>query len=300
MPFRFTAPPPPRRFARPPDDDLQARLHRVADRLEPAMRQAFLDAVAAADDASVPRVIAEAIDQGDATSALDATQWALLSAGLQAALPPILAEAVQRAAQVTAGALPASADIGIAFGRVNPQAVAWAEQHVAALVSQISTEQAASIRQIITQALSEGMDPRQAARLIRAVVGLTPRDAAALARYRAGLVASGTRPARVEDLVQAYRGRMIRARATLIARTELLQASNTGAQLLWQEAVAAGQLDPSEWRREWMTGGSRICPLCAALNGKKAPIGGAFPGGVSGPPRHPACRCTHGLVRRAA
>lgn len=39
---------------------------------------------------------------------------------------------------------------------------------------------------------------------------------------------------------------------------------------------------------------SRVCPVCAPLEGMTRPLGEPFPGGFEHPPAHPSCRC---LVR---
>jgi hypothetical protein len=84
------------------------------------------------------------------------------------------------------------------------------------------------------------------------------------------------------------------ARAEVIARTEIMTASNEGQRQGWEQAADKGLLDPDS-RRVWIaTEGA--CPLCDALDGKEADLDGEYPDdGGEGPPLHPNCRCTEGI-----
>ena len=85
-------------------------------------------------------------------------------------------------------------------------------------------------------------------------------------------------------------------RAELIARTETMMAANEGQRQAWQQAITKGLLSDRA-RRVWIsTEDQRICPQCEALDGQKADMDGEYPGGVSGPPVHPNCRCTEGIA----
>lgn len=77
------------------------------------------------------------------------------------------------------------------------------------------------------------------------------------------------------------------ARATLIARTETLRASNEGA---LQGYKASGVVNA----KEWLTAeDDKVTPDCMANQGAGAiPLDAAFPSGEHAPPDHPNCRCT--------
>jgi SPP1 gp7 family putative phage head morphogenesis protein len=76
-----------------------------------------------------------------------------------------------------------------------------------------------------------------------------------------------------------------RWRAELIARTETTRAINQAARLVAQDQAAVKRLVFYTRLDE------RVCPLCSPLHGKKANKDGVFPGGFTGPPIHPRCRC---------
>lgn len=195
----------------------------------------------------------------------------------------------------------------------NPEAVAWAEKHAAELVAEVSEESRRAIRRIVARAFTDKMPPRQSAKLIRNVVGLTEVQADAVINLQqkvltspGSLIYAGKTPirvpkagmpeARLDGIIQKYADRLTRHRAMTIARTETMMASNQGQALLWSQAQARGEL-PRTLKHEWIASFSeRTCPICSALNGEVVEVGKPFSAGVTNPPAHPSCRCTTGLV----
>ena len=89
------------------------------------------------------------------------------------------------------------------------------------------------------------------------------------------------------------------ARAEVIARTETMRASNLGQQEAWNQAIDEGLLTGQE-KKEWIaTPDDRECDDCDDVDGQRVPIDGEFDtseGSLDGPPLHPNCRCTVGIV----
>jgi hypothetical protein len=83
-----------------------------------------------------------------------------------------------------------------------------------------------------------------------------------------------------------------------IAQTETIAASSAGRDLAWQRGVASGLINTAQMEQVWIvTNSPTTCPECRPLNGARAPIGGTFAGGITGPPLHPRCRCAKALIR---
>ena len=140
------------------------------------------------------------------------------------------------------------------------RAAAWAEDRAAELVKGITEETRDRIRFVI-------------ARLLDQDVPLTSREA--------------------RDLIAEAVGDA--KRAQLIARTETMLAVHGGRRDVWEQAQEDGTLAKSA-RRVWVTAEDDLaCPICVPLDGKRAKVGGEYPGGVQGPPAHPNCRCTEAL-----
>jgi len=145
------------------------------------------------------------------------------------------------------------------FDETNPDILEWAEAHAGELIKGITK----TTRERINNAVVEALD------------GGSIRDA-------------------ISDIVAQIGDN---DRAELIARTETMRAANEGQRQSWQQAVDEDLLPPNV-RREWIaTADTNVCPLCEELNGKRTTLDGEYPDpGGDGPPLHPNCRCTEGIV----
>lgn len=186
----------------------------------------------------------------------------------------------------------------VRFDLSAPEAAGWAATRAAALVSSIGDDVRQVIRSHVTNATLDGTGPAPLALRLARYVGLTPRDAKAVAALEAASVKAGMSTVHAARSANAYAGRLKEVRATNIARTELLTASNFGQSTAWRNAVKAGQLPP-EVRRRWLTASTEsACELCAPMHGLTAPVNGAFKAdgrAIYHPPLHPQCRCTLAL-----
>lgn len=85
------------------------------------------------------------------------------------------------------------------------------------------------------------------------------------------------------------------ARAETIARTEVMTAASEGQRQGWQQAIDKGLL-PEDSTAAWISTPG-CCDLCEGLDGETRTLDGSYPDpGGDGPPLHPNCRCTEGIV----
>lgn len=85
------------------------------------------------------------------------------------------------------------------------------------------------------------------------------------------------------------------ARADMIARTETMTAANEGNREAWDQALEAGLL-PEDAKKVWIAT-SDACPECDELDGEEVGLNEDYSSdGGDGPPLHPNCRCTEGIV----
>jgi 2'-5' RNA ligase len=167
---------------------------------------------------------------------------------------------------------------GMRFDAVNPLAVKYALEHAAELVTQITDETRKAIQILIARALSEGIPPKPLGKLLREVIGLTERQGSALVDLRERLIDEGEDPGDIDDEVSAKAGEWMNHRADVIAHSSSMRAANKGTELLWDQAVAEGQLTGNE-QREWVaTIGERTCPLCAEMDGALTGLGEPWTG----------------------
>lgn len=185
------------------------------------------------------------------------------------------------------------------FDGISTANVTWAQQHAGELVTAITAEQLEVLRTFVINTLESGKSVKSLKRELQNVIGLTEPQARKFARV---LETEGKTKA------FAYARKAKIQRADVIARTEVMKASNQGQQMAWQQAKAAGVIDDT-LVKEWITTyDDRTCPICRPMDGQQQPIDGSFvlPDGstVLTPPAHPRCRCAHGLnaksVRKAA
>jgi SPP1 gp7 family putative phage head morphogenesis protein len=278
----------------------------AADRLAPALRRALTRAFALLTGRVPLEDLARAVDTGRLTPRLDAALRAL-PALLRAEVGPVVEAAVRAGVRASAAAIRDAARATrtratvppSAFTQVNERAVARAaSKATASLVRRASAGTRQAVRVAVRDAVAgvEGKASAQAAaRTIRGVIGLDPRRAGAVATLRRRLVKQGEDPARVAAKTEAYAGRLLRQRASTIARTEILGASNEGRLAAWRAAQDKGLLREGQ-RRTWVvTEDDRLCPACEAMDGQTVDLGEPFEsedGPVDAPPLHPNCRCT--------
>ncbi len=194
----------------------------------------------------------------------------------------------------------------------SPAVLAAAKRLAARLIVQVSGETKAAVREIVQRAVSEGIDPRRAARLIREVVGLTRQQAGAVERLAQTMRAAGVKEELVQRRTARYAKKQLRRRSILIARTETLTAANRGQKLAWKQAREEGLLG-DDFRMVWITTpDDRLCPECAPMDGLTVDLDdtftqtqrGVLPSqrvpftgpSVETPPLHPGCRCTVGAA----
>ena len=289
----------------PSHEVLIRRLHAWLDRLVPTVRVRVEAALRALqDDVSVER-LTHIVETRDTFALHDLA--GLLPARLRPATQ-VLQRAVVAGGQLATASMPDTARMTLAFDATNPYAIEAARITAASLVTDVTTETRAAIRTVVTEAFSERITAAATARRLRTVIGLSTRQARAVARQWALDVAAGVTERTAEQAAQAFARKLLRARATLIARTEIIAASTNGQVAAWQAAQRKGLLGWNA-RKTWIvTRDDRLCPACRQMGGQTTLVGSEFHsvlgGTVPGPPLHPACRCAIGLklasVERAA
>lgn len=283
--------------------DLVSDLRKLTEKLEPKARKQILAAVEAAQKASSLALLAEALRSLDVVRVLDVVAIAKFDAGL-ASLSATLTQGFVAAGKQTAVDLSANLGTAVSFTIDDPEAVAWLRENGARLVRDISAETRAALRETIADAVERGQAVDQAARRIRAQIGLTRQQASRVRTFQQRLISQGVSEAQTTKRVANLSRVLVRKRAQLIARTEIVSAQNAGQEQLWRQAVKAGHLKASEVTRVWIvTDDDRLDEVvCEPMDGQKRKLGTPFRTGhgknIDRPPAHPGCRCAVGLTRR--
>ena len=272
----------------------------AAEKMEPDVAHAFIEAAAAAKSKIDVKALAAALQANDPAAAYEVLKdvEADFAAALEGAGIPASSKSFKETIQETfaAGAaaavttLPKTVTTNLRFDMMNPEAVTHLNLYTFSLIQQVTEDQRDAIRQIVTRAFKEGGHPFQQAREIREVIGLTARQEQAVANYRAALEGGNYQQAldralrdgrydrsllsaiqndklipqeRVDAMVTRYRERYVQYRSETIARTETARASNAGTLELHRQAVKQGLLNPSTAMKVSIASGDdRTCDQC--------------------------------------
>ena len=282
-------------------------LHRIADSLEPELQAAFLKALEALKRQLPLNALTDMLEVGLLTDLGELVANLKLPDSVVATLRQVMTSAAVQAGTFTGAAL------GMSFSLDNPAVLRWVDSQVGRHIVGITSETQLAVRDVIRSAFVEGMHPREQARLIRDVVGLTVRDEGAVARFKQGLLDSGTTLKRTNQLTNRMANRLRRNRAEAIARTETISAANQGQREAWNEAADQRLIDPAATRIVWIaTDDARTCPICNELDGTTVGFQDTFPVNQAAikvgrpksvfadhdgrtPPAHVMCRCALGL-----
>jgi hypothetical protein len=243
-------------------------IHRVADRLTPALRRAFIDAGEKLRGRVNSEAVARALERGRATAVeflLDASQFA---EDLRPAVDVVNA-AFAGGYGVAESHLADELSVHIAFDRTNEQTVRAVDRVGARMVTAITEETRQAIREVIKRAFRQGIPPRDVAKLLREMVGLTENQQMAVMNYRFHLLAQGLTGDRVARLTKVYAQKKLQERALTIARTETINASNEGQLELWRQARRDGLFDRDPVKVWIVTPDDRLCPVCRPLDGQQ-------------------------------
>ena len=193
-------------------------------------------------------------------------------------LRPVIGAALGVGAEAGREALSGTPAYGVDFARTNPAAVAWANQHAALLVTEISEGTRSAIRALVTTSQTEGRSVRWLAQELREVVGLHPRQVTAVENFRLRLEASGIDDAEIERRTARYAEAQRRLRAETIARTEILSSANEGQQRLWEAAADQGLLRREETKRVWITTDDDLLDVteCEPMDGQRVALDEPF------------------------
>jgi hypothetical protein len=272
-------------------------IQRIARRMQPEMRKAFLFAVNSAKKKMSISEIVAAFETRSASVVLSKIPLADFEAQFGEKSDKVLKQTLTLAGEYAAKVLAKETGLPVSFDLTNIRAVSWIRRNGAQLVTNVTEQTRAAIVQAIERAIIEGRPPEQAARDLRNLqIGLTKQQEKALAAFQKKLIEEEA--SNIEDRVAKYAKALERQRSLNIARTETLNASNGGQQTLWLEAKDAGYLNPDKTVREWLvTDDDRLdLNVCEPMDGQQRGLEEPFTTGdgrsVQHPTAHPQCRCS--------
>jgi SPP1 gp7 family putative phage head morphogenesis protein len=264
----------------------------IADRLKGQVRRNFLAAMTKLRNEASAAEIVRAIEGGD----LSVAQSVISQSKLAKHLEPVIG--TMNAAIVAAGKVTIeNIGVQIRFDIKNPFAIDAAIEHRARLVRNVTKATQQGIAKLVSRGIVDGIPPRDLAKMIKPMIGLTNNQASAALHLRKTLLKSGVTAKNTSTIVGKFIDKQLRYRAETIAITETVRASNMGQHAAWNDAIDRRLIRVGGEPREWLAADSeRTCPVCNALDGEIVEFSQPFSQGMLYPPAHPRCRCSVGLV----
>lgn len=196
-----------------------------------------------------------------------------------------------------------------AFTTINAETIAFLERYALALVTDLEADVRANVKAILIRGAQEGWPVRLQAKAIAEAIGLNARQELALWNVQRTVyqdaIAAGKNIIQAETAaakaMEKARARMVKYRATTIARTEVIRSQNAGQQAVWDQYQREGLL-PMNATKVWIvTPDDRLCiKICKPMDGVEVALDGEFDtpaGRVPYPPAHASCRCTQSVGR---
>lgn len=287
--------------------DLWTQLEAQANQYKPALRRAFLRAVALARVNIDEHELAEAIQHGNLAGAAELILGPEGSSPLWAELNHAVRLAVAKStatfsAQISVNDMPAAR---VVFGIQNPRALEALRTSQLELIREVDAKTRAGIKAYLYDSLEAGRNPRsvisQLVGHVQAdgtrkggIVGLTERQARAVSNYRKYLEGLDSRaleralrdkrfdttvaraiaehssldPDYIAKLVGRYEANYLAYRAETISRTESLKALQLGQKMAWDEVVSQGSVTAGALSKRWVTAkDERVRPAHADMEG---------------------------------
>jgi hypothetical protein len=171
----------------------------------------------------------------------------------------------------------------------------WMDNRGPALFDGLITQQSRSLNQMIRFFATEApLAQDTLASIISPAVGLTEKQSKALTGHFNALTEAGASEDSIRLSMSARASKFQRARADMIARTELASAYNGGIDVAIRQGIDDGVFE-GEVQKVWRTqDDERVCPICGPLDETSVDMGDSFSSlGFTGdvPPAHPMCRC---------
>ncbi len=159
------------------------------------------------------------------------------------------------------------------------------------------------VRREVTLMRRQGITPKTAAKNLAGNIGLNQQQATALKNYTQDLIGQDLSTSEISKKAEAYKRKLEKDRALMVARTESSFAVNQGEAEVWKQAVDQDLIDPKKTKKRW-DAGAGACDDCQDMDGVEVPLDEQFtlPNGetVDTPPAHPNCGCSFSVIPEVA
>ena len=159
----------------------------LARRLENNLAQAILRALRQQGARMNLDAIASALETGNVAKVLQLLDLPAVLAPLSGISPAVQAGVYAGGAAIAATIVPQISGVNFVFNQLNPRLIDWLQSYTFGLVRQINDATKEGVRQFLLEGMRAGENPKEVARQVQGIVGLTERQAQAVSNYRAEL-----------------------------------------------------------------------------------------------------------------
>lgn len=307
-----------------------AELERRAARLEPELRAAILTAFSKLADRVPLTELERLIRAGDVTAVVELLLNDAAIARAFYGAYKVARQGIVSSGTATIRSLPQDMKAGIVFDVLDPRVLTAVRTIQTGSLGFLHSEMRSALRQNVEGGLLAGRNPRQIARALPRILGLTPYQDRVIGNFRDALTTGDytkalgyelrdkrfdpilkrlrrekllLSEAQIDRMTDNYRRKYKAYNAETHARTAALESQRVGRQLAWQETEASGVLEGGVVYKTWRaTMDARTRPEHAAMNGDTVLLNQPYRNGDNWPGESNPwnCRCTETYkVRRA-
>lgn len=161
-----------------------SEIEALASKLEPGLAKAILAALQAQGAAVPMDALVAALEAGDVGKVLALLDSPAVTAAFDA-IKPAVQGAVYAGGALGAGAIAAQVrGAAFVFDQLNPRLITWLQTYSLGLIREINDQTKEGIREYLIAGMTSGVNPKDTARQVKTVIGLTDRQSRAVFNFR--------------------------------------------------------------------------------------------------------------------
>lgn len=160
-----------------------SQIEALANKLEPSLYKAILLGLTTTAESIDLNMLIAALESGDVGKVLGLLALDKAAEAF-AALQPAVQAGVYAAGAYAATQVVAVSGASFTFGQLNPRLISWLQAYSLNLIQQINDQTREAVRSFLVQGMTAGKNPKDVAREVKNIIGLTEKQAKAVQNYR--------------------------------------------------------------------------------------------------------------------